>query len=377
MKRLKSIDIFRGICMVYMITGHLTRWWVQSQFIPPLNFFYLFVEPFGASGFLFISGLSIALSFDRKYKQTKLADPFTYKRVKHEYFFKAAIIMAIALLYNLILGLATGDIAIIWSWFILLTVAISLFFAFPLLHLSNVWRALVGIGVIAINQYFLPLVLPSQGQSNFFGILYYVFYSGDALTPILSFFPFFLFGTIIGDLVYKHILSKSAEENKKAKRNFFIILFSAGAILAVSGGFLYFPNFILRESLSWIINSLGLEICLFSFLLFIEEYDLIKIEGRFKFFFYYSYYSLMIFLGHNILALLFWHRLNYYNVWPFVIIAFVGITYVLKYLYETKPDLLSVKYYIGTLSSVLAKFVEEKRGVFKVVEPSSSSDINL
>jgi hypothetical protein len=284
--------------------------------------------------------------------------------------------MGIALLYNLILGIVTGDYGLIWSWFILLTAAISLFVAFPLLHLSNLWRIFIGILIILTNQILLMIALPSQGRNDMLAVISYIFYSGYNLSPILSFFPFFLFGTVIGDLFYKYVLSDSEEKNRQTKRNFFLLLIISGIFLTILGIGLSFPNFMLRQTLSWIIHSLGLEILLIGLLLYIEEFDLIKIKGTYRFFFYYSYYSLTVYLGHNLLALLFWNSLTLYNIWPLLFLVVVGLTYFMRFMYKWKPDLISIKFYIGSISTFLAKMIEEKKGILRLMK-TASSEINV
>ena len=69
MERLKSIDIFRGLCMGWMFLGHLIDWWIKPEFNWLESLTFSIFDPIGASGFLFISGVSIALSYrNRMYR---------------------------------------------------------------------------------------------------------------------------------------------------------------------------------------------------------------------------------------------------------------------------------------------------------------------
>jgi hypothetical protein len=185
---------------------------------------------------------------------------------------------------------------------------------------------------------------------------------------------------VIGDLIYNNILSDSQDTSeinrKRKKRKIYVGLLLTGFLLTVVGTLLFFPNFILRQSISWIIHSLGLEILLITILLMLEDYKLITIKGNYKLFFYYSYYSLTVYLGHNILALLFWNQLNLYNIWPVLFLTVLGLTYFLKFSYQWKPELISLKFYIGTMSNFLAKILEEKKAILKVYQ-SSSTEVNL
>jgi len=69
MQRFKSIDIFRGLCMSWMFLGHLIGWWIKPEFIWLESLAFSIFDPIGASGFLFISGVSMALSYrNRMYR---------------------------------------------------------------------------------------------------------------------------------------------------------------------------------------------------------------------------------------------------------------------------------------------------------------------
>ena len=65
-ERLKSVDIFRGLCMSWMILGHLFDWWIQPDYSWARMIMTIILEPIGASGFLFISGISITISYRRR-----------------------------------------------------------------------------------------------------------------------------------------------------------------------------------------------------------------------------------------------------------------------------------------------------------------------
>ncbi|MHA1932385.1 MAG: OpgC domain-containing protein, partial [Promethearchaeota archaeon] len=62
-QRLKSIDVFRGLCMFWIVLTHLIDWWLNSEFIWLHRITVMLFDSFGASGLLFISGVSIALSY--------------------------------------------------------------------------------------------------------------------------------------------------------------------------------------------------------------------------------------------------------------------------------------------------------------------------
>ncbi len=155
MKRLKSIDIFRGMGMVYIIVGHMIDWWTR----PEDDFlFYIYVSLFsaiGAAGFVFISGVSTALSYRNRLVKAKTLDDYNKKVIKKEYLFRAFLVLILGLIYNSIVAIEFLDPLLIWKWFIILTVAVCLFMAWPFLKTSKLFRLLVGAIVWIVNQFIL------------------------------------------------------------------------------------------------------------------------------------------------------------------------------------------------------------------------------
>ena len=94
MKRLKSIDIFRGLCMFYMVVGHSLDWWIRAE---DYWFFYVYVSiggPVGASGFLFIAGISTALSYRNRCLKAEAdnSDLYSMRLARNEYMWRAFLI---------------------------------------------------------------------------------------------------------------------------------------------------------------------------------------------------------------------------------------------------------------------------------------------
>ena len=54
-QRIKSIDIFRGLCMSWMILTHIIDWWLNNEYEWLHRATIMIVDPIGASGFLFMA----------------------------------------------------------------------------------------------------------------------------------------------------------------------------------------------------------------------------------------------------------------------------------------------------------------------------------
>ena len=76
-QRLKSIDVFRGLCMFWIVLTHLIDWWLKSEYIWFHRITVMIFDSFGASGLLFISGLSIALSYRNKMNKVNNSEDYS------------------------------------------------------------------------------------------------------------------------------------------------------------------------------------------------------------------------------------------------------------------------------------------------------------
>ena len=149
--RLKSIDIFRGVCMAWMVLNHLIDWWLKSEFSWLHKVTIMIIDPIGASGFLFISGISIALSYRTRLNKVRVLKDYNFRMVRNSYLFRAFFIFLIALVYNIPVAIYFKDPSMIWTWFVLLTAAISLFLAWPLLKTSKLFRISIVITIIILH----------------------------------------------------------------------------------------------------------------------------------------------------------------------------------------------------------------------------------
>ncbi|MEE9377637.1 MAG: hypothetical protein V3V33_06335 [Candidatus Lokiarchaeia archaeon] len=97
-----------------------------------------------------------------------------------------------------------------------------------------------------------------------------------------------------------------------------------------------------------------------SIFLIFEVFKVIKPHRSYKFLFYYSYYSLTINLTHNLLFFLFFHQLNVFNIWFFIVGAFIFLGILLRAIYKAWEGKASIKVQIGQLNLSFAMNIEEK-----------------
>lgn len=367
MKRYKCIDTIRGLAMVIMIGGHLLNWWLR----PGDYWFYIGMasvfRPIGSTGFLFTSGVSGGLSYNRYRRQAEDLK-IDMRNLRNLYMFRALFLLIIALIYNAVIAIAIKDFTMIWAWFILQTIAISLFMAWPLLKASKIIRITVVIVLMVANQVILALILPYQGQPNFYGILFYILFNPLDQFPILFYFSVFIFGTVVGDILYEfNLLENQIERNTAFKTKFILPLFIIGLISLISGILLLFPNFFSSKmySIGSQLYSIGIILILLSVLIGVEEFEVIKLKKSYRFFYFHSYYSFTIFLAHNPLYLLFYGQLNILTTWIVGLITLFLMTLLLVFVYKKLGSKASLKVLISMASFKLAYKIEKRRKLKK------------
>lgn len=356
MKRITGLDTIRGACMWIMIYGHMIDWWLRPEDDWLRQWLFAFLESIGATGFLFISGISAALAFrssQLKLQNLGLYNPSTARTV---YFLRAMLILLIGLLYNFFVAvLWSGNIINLWSWLVLQTIAFSLILSWAFLEVSRSFRILLGIVILILNQFFLSLLLPFENQPNLFGYVYYFLYNPISQYPILAYFSVFLLGTALGDKIFEINVTKNQEEQKILfKYHLLIPMFLTGIFLLIFGIVFFFPEFFVFNSISAFAYSLGVILIAISLFMTKQIFSLLKTKKSYRYLFFYSYYSFTIYIMHNILYFLFTAQLNFISIWIAVILGNIFFGYLFRALYLKYGSKISLKTTINKISYVLA-----------------------
>lgn len=366
MRRFKSIDVFRGMCMGWMFLGHLIEWWIKEDFSWLRDLTFGIFDPIGASGFLFISGVSITLSFrNRKYRVEALKE-ISYFRVKLSYYIRASFLLLVAIIYNLAIALTINNLSWIWTWFVLMTAAFSLLIVWPLFKVSKEVRIGIGVSIWLINELIYYFLRPFQNQLNFQGVLYHILYNDFSQDPLLIFLPFMIFGTVVGD-IFNDLNNNNALEKRREemKREMIYPIGILSLVLIVFGLLFKFPNFMQRSSFSWYIYSIGIILIIFLILLILEEYRVFETRKKYRVFFFFSYYSFTVYLAHNFLYFIFYKKLDLIFIWIAVIATFFIFSAIIRQIYKMWGWKASLKAVLGRLSFKIAKKIEEKMSKIK------------
>ena len=361
MKRFKSFDTIRGFCMVIMVVGHLLGWWLRPQEIWLVVGYHAILADIAASGFLLISGVSSMISFRSSLKKAEISDDYNQHMVKNEYIYRGLLILIVALIYNSIDAMRNLNPLRIWTWYIPMTIAFSILLAYPLLKVSKRLRILFAILLWILNFLILSLLLPLERQGNIFSVLFYIMYNDVEVFPILFYLSYFLIGTVIGEIVYEIYQNNDEKARLDAlKYKLILPLLIIGGMLTILGVILFFPEFLLHNTISNTIYTLGLILILTSTLLIIEEFEVFKRKKSYRLLYYYSYYSLTIYLTHNALFFLFVGQLNIFNIWIILTVVMFLLSLLIRYAHNKYGIKVSVKVQLSRLARGISNKIEMK-----------------
>jgi len=353
MRRINSVDTVRGLSMWIMVYGHLIVWWLRPEDAWMEFWLYAFLQPLGATGFLFVSGISAALSF-RNYQNTaKDSDTISMTTIRNIYLLRAIFILIIAFVFNAINALIWGGS--MWEWNALQTIGFSLILAWPLLKTSKLFRILLGMSMIIGNQLILSVLLPYNGDASLFGILFHILFFPLNQYVILIYLGIFIIGSAIGEYIYKINIIKDQKERKyRFKNKLLIQVLLIGISLIAFGIFYDFPNFLIFNTIPSIASSIGLVLTILSVAMLIEVLEKIKTTKSYKYFFYYSYYSFTIFLLHNPLIFLFTKQFNFITIWLAIVVGAVLFGVILRAVYKKVGEKASLKAVLSIISFLIA-----------------------
>jgi hypothetical protein len=343
-----------------MVYGHMLQFWIRPEDFWLKYWLFAILAPIGATGFLFISGVSSTLAYKSNLQTQKLP----MKTMRNIYLLRASLILIIALFFNLGVAMVFGggNLADTWSWNALQTIGISLLLAWPLLKTSKIFRVSIAIIAIILNQILLTMLTPYSGQSSLLGIVYHVLFNPIDTYVILNYYGIVLIGSVIGDYIYD---LKNGDEQKKKEfllthRSIIYIIF-IGMSVFIFGIMLFYPNFIYFNTISSVLYALGFIIAALAILIVIEILEVIKTKKSYNLLYYYSYYSFTIFLGHNVLLVLFMQQLNvYFTIWLAVFVFNIILGGLLKIAHDKLGWRASVKAGISILSAFIAMKIEKQ-----------------
>ena len=248
-----------------------------------------------------ISGISLIIWYRNAIAKAKELDNYSPSIMKKEYYFRSLILLIIAVIYNAVVAIVALDPTWLWAWFILFALAFSMLMSYPFFRTSKLFRIIHAFIIIIINQIIITILWPFEGQLNIYGILFYLLYNKLLLDPVLSSYAFYILGTVFGDLLFEVFQIENITERRLALRNKILIpSLVIGSVLITLASIFIAELFFMDYPFAWVPFSIALIILAISILLIFEVYGYFDTKKSYKFSYYFSYYSLTVYLGHNI-----------------------------------------------------------------------------
>ncbi|NVM44627.1 MAG: acyltransferase family protein [Candidatus Lokiarchaeota archaeon] len=358
MKRFRSIDILRGVCIFYMTFGHMVNWWISQADFWLYELIWNYGAPIGGAGFLLVSGMSASISYKKDLLKAQNFQEFKMNKARNIYMLRTLIIFLISTLWNFIGTLFMG-LPGVWLWFVIQTISISLFMAWVFLKTSRIFRIFLCFAFWISNQIILYWLTPFRYEQNILGYLFYFLYNSPDQNVILGYFPYLLLGTVLGDLFFELGNIEDFEKKHAFIKSKVLIPSGIYGSLLISFGLLYkFPDFSNKASFSSQMFIVGIQLIFLALLVYFKDFRVLKLQKRFRFFEIFSYYSFTIFLTHHILYFLFQPFFNVVNIWFIIIPILIIWTYIFRLIYKKWDKYASIKFLINKFAVSLAERIE-------------------
>ena len=278
MERVRTFDILRGIAIFLMLITHGLLYWLDLDSYWLLTLFRLISNTFLVNGFVFVSGLCFGYSWNYQ-----IENGVPFKKIYLRSLKRTFLLFILSFIYNFIaIFVNEYGFTNIWYWYILQTISFSRLLGLILINIRKVIRFIIAL----IWIFFTPFVIKWSQNNDLF---YFLLFNPINADSIMIFFPFFIFGTLFGDLI-SNLTTKSNEiiatETKKWLKmamRLAIFLLIMGIFIGImqptnselgtyyianlnknsNWKFQTLPLFLIRGSYVWCIYSLGWEILIF------------------------------------------------------------------------------------------------------------------
>ncbi len=387
-KRVGAIDLLRGISIFLMILAHIETYWLEWDSFWSIGIKFLIIQIMGTSNFTFVAGISFAFSYQKILEKSTSRDLTIKKSLS-----RTIIMIILSFTFNCLQALI-GEVEFsgLWTWNILQCIAICRLFGILIILVSKYFRFLIAIIWVFLTEIVISWMLPRYEVESFARIIFLVFFNPLHGDGFLIFFPFFIFGTLIGEFIQKNTKKSKISANNKdlTKYNskslwkwfligfgFFIIGIIIGLKPANSERDYYgaiewlnthpnieistLPFFIMPNSYAWVFYCAGWQI-----MFAIVSFYIIDLKGHYpkpsNLFNIYGKYSLSIYIGHYLLLYIPFFinsnfSLNYINIW-FYFIGFEAIIWLIFYFLDKKQNKnISLEFVIRSFSKKLNSFL--------------------
>jgi hypothetical protein len=361
MNKIKSIEIAKGISVLFIIFLNSINYWLniteELQYI--FAYIAIFCDIFGPILFVF------TYSFETIFILQKMMGSPPEKEYRNSVISRGLIFIGLGFMYNLLIFFFSGFTIGIWGWNIIVYVGfaqIITYFSFKLIRWA---RLAIGILILLITGILRELLYFSKINNIFLEVLYFFIVSPDPSFSLLPYASLCFFASIFSELIYQ----AKTLDNKKAIRLSIKSTLKYGIIFLIAGfavslidfyplidatvynplnypfidnnpilrnkSLLYIPfmpEFLLRGTVAHILFTVGLIIIIIGIIFYMNE---ISANNRriFNIFRLYGKYSITIIFLQYVFLPLFLFQVNVILFFP-ILILFITLLGYLVYLWN-------------------------------------------
>ena len=196
--RLHSIDILRGIAIFLMLMAHAETYWLQDESIWVMAIKFIIFNISGTGQFNFVAGLGLAFSW-----QVSNARKIPESIIVRKNLSRTIMMILVSFGYNIFATILRGTgWAGLWAWNILQCIAFSRLVGTLLLRYSKKIRLIISLSLVAITGVITFWMVPIYETDTAAKIVFYIFFNPIHGDGFLVFFPFFINGTILGEILF-------------------------------------------------------------------------------------------------------------------------------------------------------------------------------
>ncbi|MHA1379116.1 MAG: heparan-alpha-glucosaminide N-acetyltransferase domain-containing protein [Candidatus Helarchaeota archaeon] len=340
--RVYSIDILRGLAIFFMIFVHYGQSWLDLNSVIIFSPFFYIPSFIGGPIFLFVVGVSFAISAERRKNQ----DDF-----KKHVFKRAFILICLQFLLNIIIF----DFKQVWTYEVLILIGVSQIICYYFLERTDLEKIIF----IIITMLLVPILKDIfHYQIEIFTLFNPIWDFGKFSRASFFAYPFCFFPyisyMILGMMVGNRLVR--VRQNKQQEYVFCKNLILFGIILILIGiGFRIFNSPIVdayEEGLHVFLTT-GIVMIVLSGLYWLED---VKKISLFRLFVLYGQISLTFLIGHHIVnKYLFYYDYFIFknlSIYPYLIlVTFLCVAYwIVAYFWSICKYKLSLDWIVRKLS---------------------------
>jgi Heparan-alpha-glucosaminide N-acetyltransferase, catalytic len=197
--RLYSLDILRGISMFLMLLAHAMTYWPDENSFWVMPIYFIILNISGTSQFTYVAGLGLSFSW-LQYRAKGMSEKEIYQKSMS----RTYVMIIVSIGYNFVATIVRGTgLAGLWCWNILQCIAFCRLIGTFLMALQRKMRFFIAIALVFLTGIITWWMVPLYATNIPAKLVFYLFYNPMHGDGFLVFFPFFLMGTVLGEIVFE------------------------------------------------------------------------------------------------------------------------------------------------------------------------------